>query len=387
MTHPSASALSVNVSHDPSETSSRMTPTRLRKMFAALIAVTTFGLTSVAQANNPPPKIKADAPNRYTVKKGDTLWDIFGKYLDSPWRWKDIWTTNKQIRNPHLIYPNDVLILCVIRGQKLVGIDTGEGCVGVEKAMDAPVTTTTVVSAAGSIPTIPLSAIEAWLDRVIIVSPEHFATTPYVLASKNKNIITGAGNTIYAKGVPLIVGQRYGVYREGKPYIDPVTQRVIGLEVTQVAAGVVTDVATNGVSSIELVSSYGQEVREGDRVFVEVGQYLPGTFYPKPASVSRGGRVVRLMTSISSVGRDGVIAINLGRNQGATPGDVFTVFQKGVLVQDNFANPKGSAVRLPSEQIGHVMVFNTFDEISYAYVLDAEAPIREDDYLLPAAGN
>ena len=385
MTHQTASASSVNLGHQPT---SRIKNSRIKKLFAALIATTTLGLTSLSYANNPPPTIKADAPNRYIVKKGDTLWDISGKFLDSPWRWKEIWATNKQIRNPHLIYPNDVLILCVIKGQKLVGIDTGEGCAGIEKAMDAPVAvTTTVVSTAGSIPAIPLSAIESWLDRIIIVSPDNFATTPYVLASKNKNIITGEGNKIYAKGVPLIVGQRYGVYRQGEPYIDPVSKRVIGLEVTQVAAGMVTDVASNGVSSIELIRSYGQEVREGDRVFIEVGQYLPGMFYPKAPNVTRGGRVIRLMNSISSVGRDGVIAVNLGRNQGAAPGDVFAIHQKGALVQDNFAAQKGGAVRLPSEQIGHAMIFNTFDEISYAYVLDAEAPVHQEDFLMPVAGN
>ncbi len=356
----------------------------LKKWLVGLLAVSTFGISTLAIANNPPPSIKADAPNRYVVKKGDTLWDISGKYLDSPWRWKEIWATNKQIRNPHLIYPKDVIILCVIKGQKLVGVDTGEGCAGIEKAMDAPAPAAPVVeNVAGSIPAIPLSAIEAWLDRMVIVNPDDYRTTPYVLASKNKNILTGAGNKIYAKGVPLIVGQRYGVYREGEPYIDPVSKKIIGLEVTQVASGIVTDVTSNGISSIEVQKSYGQEVREGDHVFAEVGQYLPAMFYPKPATVTRGGRVIRVMSSISSVGRDGVVAINLGTNQGASPGDVLSVFQKGALVQDNIGEPKGSAVRLPSEEIGHMMVFKAFDNISYAYVLDAEAPIHEDDLLLP----
>ena len=356
----------------------------LKTLAVSLLAVSSLSLSNLASANNPPPRIKADAPNRYIVKKGDTLWDISGKYLDSPWRWKDIWATNKQIRNPHLIYPKDVIILCVIKGQKLVGIDTGEGCAGLEKAIDAPAPATPVVqNVAGSIPAIPLAAIEAWLDRVIIVNPDDYRATPYVLASKSKNILTGAGSKIYTKGIPLIVGQRYGVYREGEPYIDPVSKRVIGLEVTQVASGIVTDVTSNGVSSIELQKSFGQEVREGDHVFAEVGQYLPPMFYPKPATVSRGGRVIRVMSSISSVGRDGVVAINLGTNQGASAGDVLSVFQKGALVQDNIGEPKGSAVRLPSEEIGHLMVFKAFDNISYAYVLDAEAPIHTDDLLLP----
>ena len=358
-----------------------------KKISVALFAALSLTATTAAYANNPPPRIKADAPNRYVVKKGDTLWDISGKFLESPWRWKEIWAANRQIRNPHLIYPKDILILCVIKGHKLVGIDTGEGCAGVEKALNTPASSdNTVVTAAGSIPVIPLSAIEAWLDRSIIVSPSDFNTTPYVLASKDKNIITGTGNKIYAKGVPLIVGQRYGIYREGEPYVDPASQRVVGLEVTQVAAGIVTSVAANGVSSIELKKSFGQEVREGDRVFVEVGQYLPPAFYPKPATVSRGGRVVRILNSISSTGRGGVVAINLGTKQGAAPGDVLTVYQKGALVQDNLSRVKGEAVRLPNEQIGHIMVFKAFDDISYAYVLDAESPIHMEDYLLPPVG-
>lgn len=365
---------------------STFAPRPLKALAVSLLAVSTLGLSSVASANNPPPTIKADAPNRYIVKKGDTLWDISGKYLDKPWRWKEIWATNKQIRNPHLIYPKDVIILCVIKGQKLVGVDTGEGCAGLEKAIDAPTTpvaTPAVENVAGSIPAIPLSAIEAWLDRNVIVNPDDYRTTPYVLASKSKNILTGAGNKIYAKGIPLIVGQRYGVYRQGEPYIDPVSKKVMGLEVTQVASGVVTDVTSNGISSIELQKTFGQEVREGDHVFAEVGQYLPPMFYPKPATVNRGGRVIRTLSAIGSVGRDGVVAINLGTNQGASPGDVLSVFQKGALVQDNIGEPKGGAVRLPSEEIGHIMVFKTFDNISYAYVLDTELPIHENDLLLP----
>lgn len=353
----------------------------LKSLIAGMIAVSALSVSTVAVAKNPPPTVKADAPNRYVVKKGDTLWDISGKFLDKPWRWKEIWAVNKQIRNPHLIYPKDILILCVIRGQKLVGIDTGEGCAGVEKAMEAP-SQPVVQSLAGSIPAIPLSNIEVWLDRNMIVSPTDFKATPYVIASKNKNIITGVGNKIYTEGVPLIINARYGIYREGKPYIDPISKQVIGLEVTQVASGIVKDIANNGVSSIEIDKTFGQEVREGDHVFLEIGNHLPAMFYPKPANASRGGRVIRVLSSISSVGRDGVIAINLGTKQGVEVGDVLSVFQKGVTVRDDFSEVKGRAVRLPSEEIGHVMIFKTFDDISYAYVLDAESPIRETDYLM-----
>lgn len=352
------------------------------------LVATGLAITSVANANNPPPKIKADAPNRYVVKKGDTLWDISGKFLKSPWRWKEIWAVNKQIRNPHLIYPGDILILCVIKGKTLVGIDTGEGCAGIEKAMNANQTAdtsnnVTITSVAGSVPAIPLSSIEAWLDRSIVVSPNDFKATPYVIASKNKNLLTGAGDKIYAKGVPLIIGQRYGVYREGKPYVDPMTLQVLGLEVTQVASGVVTDVANNGISSIELDQNFTKEVQEGDKVFIEMGNELPPVFYPQPAKVNRGGRVVRVMDSINRAAKGSVIAVNLGTFQGAKAGDVLAVFRKGALIRDDLGD--GGKVRLPSEQAGLIMIFKTFDNISYAYVLESEVPIDVNDLLMPVS--
>ncbi len=364
----------------------KMSLKKTAKALAKGLLVTTFSsamLMSAAHANNPPPAIKADAPNRYIVKKGDTLWDISGRYLDSPWRWKEIWATNKQIKNPNLIYPNDILILCVIQGKTLIGVDTGEGCAGVEKQLTGNVVSSTVsvTSTANSIPALPWSAIQHWLDKTVIVNPQDFNTTPYILASKKGNLITASGDKVYAKGVPLIVGQRYGIYREGELYVEPKTQEVIGLEVTQVATGLVTSTETNGVSSLQLTDSYDKEVREGDRVFVELNNSIPPVFYPAPATVSRGGMIVRVMDSISSAAKGSVVAINLGSTHGAKPGDVLTVYQKGALIRDTKDND--TPVRLPNEPSGMVMVFNTFDNISYAYVLDSELPLNVGDQLLP----
>lgn len=201
------------------------------------------------------------------------------------------------------------------------------------------------------------------------------------MASKNRNLITASGDKIYAKGLPLIVGQTYGVYREGELYVEPRTQNVIGLEVTQVATGLVTSSTVEGVSSLQLTASYGKEVREGDRVFVELDNSIPPVFYPELATVNRGGMIIRIMDSISSAARGSVVAINLGTSQGAKPGDVLTVYQKGPLVRDIFDND--NPVRLPSEQSGMVMVFNSFADISYAYVLSLELPLKVGDKLLP----
>lgn len=356
----------------------------VKKMLTGSVMVATLLSAIPAQADNPPPTFKADAPNRYVVKKGDTLWHISGRYLESPARWREIWATNPQIKNPHLIYPGDILILCVIRGETMVGIDTGEGCAGVEKHVTGQVTQTpsvVVTDVANSIPAIPLSTIRHWLDKTVIVDPTNYEATPYVLASKNRNLLTAEGDKIYVKGVPLIVGQRYGVYREGQPYVDPLTNQVMGLEVTQVALGIVTDVTSNGISSLQLLKNYDKEVREGDRVFVELGNFVPPVFNLRPAQVSRGGRILRVMDSINYAGQGSVVSINLGALQGANPGDVLTVYRSGALVRD--IRDDDATVRLPSEPAGNVMIFKTFDNISYAYVLDSTVPLDVGDKLLP----
>lgn len=348
-----------------------------------VIATSLALCASAAFANNPPPTIKADAPNRYVVQKGDTLWHISGKYLDNPVRWREIWATNKQIKNPHLIYPNDVLILCIIKGQTLVGVDTGEGCVGVEKQMTAPAPTAPVAinSTDNSVPAIPLSNIRHWLTYSVIVDGQDFDNTPYVLASKDGNLITAKGNKIYVKGTPLVVGQRYGVYRRGQPYVDTQTQQVVGLEVTQVAAGVVTNVSSDGVSSLQILDSYNSEVQEGDRVFVEVDAPMPAVFYPAPAEIRRGGMIARTMDGMTTAGKNSVVSINLGAVDGIKPGHILNVYKKGSLVRDVYDN--NMPVRLPSELAGQIMVFKAFDRISYAYVLSADVPLKSGDQLLP----
>ncbi|MDO4897236.1 MAG: LysM peptidoglycan-binding domain-containing protein [Moraxella sp.] len=370
-------------------------------MMACLLGVATL---PVAYAkNNPPPTIKADAPNRYTVKKGDTLWGISGKYLNAPHRWREIWATNKQLKNPHLIYPGDVLILCIIKGKTLVGVDTGEGCAGIEKAMQAPAkgTPIQVNTSSESISIIPLANIRHWLSRAEIVNPLDLGATPRVIAAKQGKLLTAVGDKIYVRGTVLNLGETYGVYRQAEPYVDTQTGQVVGAEVIQVARGLVTDVAANGVSSLKITHTYEAEIKEGDRVFSEISSALPSAFHPVPAEVTRGGMIVRVMGGVDQQalsiptspnrsvvrsgttvgGRDGVVAINLGATQGARAGHVLDVYRKGALIKDVHGN--NDVVRLPSEKIGQVMVFKVFNKISYAYVLDAEYPLSMGDLLLP----
>lgn len=360
-----------------------MNPTSIIKSLATACLVGGALLSVSVHAKNPAPTIKADAPNRYVVKKGDTLWDISGRYLNNPVRWREIWATNKQLKNPHLIYPGDILIMCIIKGKTLVGVDTGEGCAGIEKNMQPPAKDVpiTINPTTNSVPAIPLSSIRHWLDHVVIVNPEDFESTPYVLASKKGNLMTSTGDKIYVRGATLALGQTYGVFRKSQPYVDTRTGQLVGLEAIQVAQGIVTDISANGVSSIQLTQVYGSEVQEGDRVFSQINTQLPAAFYPAPADVIRGGSIVRVLGGISSAAKHSVVAINLGAIQGARVGHVLDVYRKGALVRD--VHDHDTPVRLPSEKAGSVMIFKVFDHISYAYVLNAELPLTKGDQLLP----
>lgn len=354
----------------------------MKHMLKAIVAGLVLASSTATFANNPPPTIKADAPNRYVVKKGDTLWSISGKYLNAPHKWREIWAANKQLKNPHLIYPNDVLLMCLIKGKTMVGVDTGEGCAGIERNMEATSTPVKANPVRGSIDPIPYVSIRHWLERAVIVNPEDFNATPYVLASEESRLITATGDKIYVKGVSLNVGQSYGVYRKSEPYIDIKTNKVAGLEAIQVARGVVTEVSANGVSTLRITHTYETSVREGDRVFNELEAPMPSTFEPAPAEVTRGGSIARVLggAGIGSAGKDSVVAINIGATQGARIGHVLDVYRKGSLVLDH--QNKDFPVRLPSEKAGQLMIFRVFDNISYAYVLSSDAPLKQGDQLL-----
>lgn len=345
---------------------------------------------SAAYANNPPPNVRADAPNVYVVKRGDTLWAISKRYLRDAWRWPEIWASNPQVRNPHLIYPGDRLLLCRVQGRSVVGIDGGDGCDGVIRRMGAtaevdlgeqrlsPRVRVEPLDVAVSL--IPLSDIKNWLTSARVVDHQTLQTAPYVLAAKGRRVITAAGDTLYIRGSGLAVGESYGIYREGERYIDPDTRQVLGYEARQVARGVVTEI-TGEVTSIRLAESIGQEVREGDRVLREESATLPVTFYPTNAEGVMPARLIRVMDSIGTAAASSVIAINRGEADGVKAGHVFAIHRRGALILD----PKQrDVVRMPSERAGLAMVFRTFGQMSYAYVLEASEPLKVGDELKPA---
>ena len=344
--------------------------------------------TVAASPNQNPPSLKANAPQVYVVKRGDTLWDISGKFLSSPWRWKEIWASNPHVKNPHWIYPGDKLLMCTLDGRPLIGVDEGDGCDGIIRRHQGGTSLkpqVRVESLNNSISVIPLQHIKQWLEHSIVVSPESLTNIPYILGATDNRVITGAGQTVYARGNGLVVGQRYGVYRQADPYmfVDAKGKKYnAGLELVEVASALAV-AGENDIATLELTDSYNAEVRRGDYVLPQYENDLPSLFYPTTTNeVTSGGKVVRVQGSIGTASQHSVVTVDRGSLQGAKPGQVFSVYQQGEVVRD----PKTKeAIKLPNQQIATLMIFKSFDQLSYAYVLESALPIKVGAEIQPPA--
>ena len=333
----------------------------MRKLLYAL-AASALLFTSWAQAN---PELRSDHPERYTVVKGDTLWDISGRFLENPWYWPEIWHVNPQVTNPHLIYPGDRLALVYIDGKPRI---TKVASRGVEKlspkvrseAIDTP------------IPTIPLDAIASFLTETRIVSPSEINGAPYVLEGVDGRIITGAGDRVYARGEKP--ADRVGIFRRSQEFVDPDTGEFLGLEARSIARGNI--VAEDGdVLTMELASS-NEEVRIGDRLLVSEDRRLTTNFVPSAPESEIEGQMIAVEGGVSQIGQYDVVAINRGEREGMEEGNVLAVLKSGNLVRDPVTS---ETIELPSERAGLLMVFQTYEKMSYGLVLQATRSLSVGD--------
>ncbi|MDL0432982.1 LysM peptidoglycan-binding domain-containing protein [Marinobacter sp. TBZ242] len=333
----------------------------MRKLLYAL-AASMLLLTSVAQAA---PDLRSDHPERYTVVKGDTLWDISARFLNNPWYWPEIWHVNPQVQNPHLIYPGDELALVYIDGKPRVTKVSSDRTVKLSpKVRSEPIDT--------PIPAIPLDAIGSFLTDTRIVSVEELNGAPYVLEGEDGRIITGAGDRIYARGEKP--ANNLGVFRRSKEFRDPETGEFLGLEARSIARGEVT--AENGdVLTLRLKQS-SEEVRIGDRLLVGEERRINTSFVPSSPDTEIEAQMISVDGGVSQIGQFDVVAINRGEREGLKAGNVMAVLKSGNLVRDPVTN---ETIELPSERAGLMMVFQTYEKMSYGLILQATRPLSVGD--------
>ncbi|WP_268798688.1 LysM peptidoglycan-binding domain-containing protein [Pseudomonas huanghezhanensis] len=328
----------------------------MRKSLLALLLLAATGLVQ-AQV-----QLKEGHPERYTVVTGDTLWDISGKFLSQPWKWPEIWRANPQVHDPDLIYPGDVLTLTYIDGQPRITLNRAEsrGTIKLSpRVRSSPV--------AEAIPSIPLGAINAFLlKNRIMDTPEQFDAAPYIVAGNGERVLSGIGDRIYARGYFDQEHVGYGIFRQGKTYIDPNTQEVLGINADEIGGGEI--VASEGdIATLQLQRST-QEVRLGDRLFVSEEHAINSTFMPSAPATPLEGLIIDVPRGVTQIGVFDVVTLDRGRRDGLVEGNVLAIYKTGEHVRDRVS---GQDVKIPDERAGELMVFRTYERLSYALVLHA----------------
>ena len=310
--------------------------------------------------------LRPDAPMNYTVKRGDTLWDISAVFLKDPWFWPEIWQINPQVENPHLIYPGDVLSLAVgAGGDARVFISQYSGA-RLQPRLRSD-------SLDGPIDTIPFSAIAAFLSKPSVLSKDQALQAPYILAFRDEHMIGGSGHEIYVKELGGELNQRYAVMHVGDPIRDIDSREILGYQAYYVATAVVN---RPGDISKAVLTEGAREALEGDRLISQEGE-VPLTFTPHAPTSNVDGQIIAVADSATQIGQYQVVVLNRGGNDGLTAGAVLAVDQLGAVVQDKYGGYPwkkknfSKEVRLPSERAGTLIVFKVFDRISYGLVIGA----------------
>lgn len=326
---------------------------------------------TAAAARQAPVQLADNAPDTYTVVKGDTLWDISGKFLKQPWRWPEVWRMNReQIRNPHWIYPGQVIVLdrngptLSIRGSQGAG-----GTVKLEPRAYATPLDTPLAS-------VPMRAIQGFLVEPLIVEDEAPRDLASVVAIQESRVIAGAGDTIFAKNITPGI-DLWQVYRRATPINDPVSGQLLGYEAKLLGtARVITQGSGNQASALQVVSSK-HEINSGDRL-LPAGKAEILSFPPHAPAASTQGHVVSIYDGLEETGRYGVVMLSLGKAQGIEPGHVMALYRNRGEVAYKL-DGKAEKYELPEERYGLVLVFRVFNNLAYALVLDSSEPVRVAD--------
>jgi nucleoid-associated protein YgaU len=328
----------------------------MRKSLLALLLLASAGLCQ-AQV-----QLKEGHPENYTVVKGDTLWDISGKFLSEPWKWKEIWRANPQIANPDLIYPGDRLTLIYVDGQPRLVVNRGESRGTIK--LSPRVRTTSMAEA---IPSIPLGAINSFLlSNRIVDNPEDFKKAPYIIAGNGERVISGVGDRIYARGQFDPTHPVYGIFRQGKTYTDPVTGAFLGINADDMGSGEI--VAHEGDIATLVLQRSPQEVRLADRLFVSEERPITSNFMPSAPQSRIDGVIIDVPRGVTQIGEMDVVTIDRGRRDGLAEGDVLAIYKTGEQVRDEVS---GERIKIPDERSGLLMVFRTYEKLSYGLVLHA----------------
>ena len=323
-----------------------------------------------------------NAPDTYTVKTRDTLWDISKMYLRSPWRWPELWGMNlQQIRNPHLIYPGQILILEKSGGRARLRV--GQAVDGGTTKLSPRVRATDI--GAGGIPSIPFHLIEPFLNEAVVFQGDELASAPRIVASQEGRVILARGDTAYVRG-DLANTREYRIFREARPLKDPTTAEVLGYEANYVGAAEYVrqgesrpDASgkTEIVPATFLVTSIRQEAGVGDRLAVVPPREFTN-YAPHAPQGPMAGQIIGMYGDALTGGQNQIVSLNKGAVDGMERGHVLALWRAGSSLIDKTDSSRPT-IKLPDEQHGTLFVFRVFDRVSYALIIQSEDPVKPGD--------
>jgi nucleoid-associated protein YgaU len=321
--------------------------------------------------------IRSDAPDRHIVVKGDTLWDISGTFFKDPWKWPQIWGYNKDtIKDPHWIYPGDVIFLDRNSGTLRIG-EPGIGSAGEVNERPANGDSGNNVrlspkvrgspSDHDAIPSIPASVIAPFLTQPLVIDADGLKDAPALIGAREGRVILGNDDTGFAKGLAADQGDQWQIYRPGKTFVDPDTHEVLGIEAIYLGNAEVTRFAD--VSTVAITHAV-QEIYAGDRLVLPSIEEA-NTYLPRAPEDNISARVISVYGGVTQGGQNSVITLNKGKRDGLASGHVLALYRKGEVVKS-----EGKPYTLPDERYGLVFVFRVFNKVSYALVMQTKLPVQ-----------
>lgn len=351
--------------------------------------------------------LQKDAPDRHVVVKGDTLWGISGKFLKDPWQWPKVWRMNRsQIKNPHLIYPGDVVVL-----------DTSSGSPQLKLVRETVVLEPGIIEEpldAEAIQTISPSVITPFLSQPLLIENGQLDSSPRIISGPDNRVILSPGTRVYINDIKEGTGTHWNIYRPGEQLTDPDTQQVIGTEAIYLGD---VDIARYGAPATGDIVRAKEEIFAKDRLVVSADEFK-SSFVPHAPETEINGRILRIYGGVAEGGPNTVVSINRGKNDGLEEGHVLAIKRYGKVITDpeykdektnqvtpedknlkelNFdvtTDPDGKKIvnfekdtkqtnvalkpgqiKLPDERVGLLMVFRTFDKVAYGLIMNSSDAI------------
>jgi hypothetical protein len=354
----------------------------------------------VAQAGVPLSELAPNAPDSYTVKRGDTLWSISGLFLKSPWRWPELWGMNMQeVRNPHRIYPGQQLFLEKANGLARLRMGQPGAEPPIETVRVSPRVRIEPLGEAG-IPTLQPHLIEPFLAEPIIVGEGELDRAPRIVAVPENRVLITRGDRAYVRGrsgTPVLDrdparSEQFRVFRSATPLRDPATGTVLGYEAQYLGGAqlvrsesVTTRPTFSGGTEEAVVPATiditraREEIRVGDRLLPEPPRQFI-SYVPRAPGIPVQGTIVSVYgNAVALAGQNQVVVINKGLADGLESGHVLAIMKAGVEVDDRTQSGERARLRLPDERNGLLMVFRPFERLSYALILEITDAVNIGD--------